>query len=191
MKSYEGRSMKRQVLRLVAIAGILAVGSHSFVAEAGLRHLRFLGLGCAAPSCGGCFAPVGCYSPRPTCGDPMCGAPMYVAAPPMMSACGAPMCGGCAMPMCGAPSCFQPAWGGASVGCYAPGCVAPSQFGPSAAYGISPADGTDGFLQPGFPALSAGQYSGYGPASAVPEYYAPMPAQYAPIPPVPAADLVW
>jgi hypothetical protein len=74
---------------------------------------------------------------------------------------------------------------------YGSGYSAGSPYGLSTQYGM----GQFGVPSSYYPASNFGRYGygwpGYGMASAMPPYYASMPAQYAPIPPVPAADIVW
>lgn len=189
--------MKTFAMRVAVLTAVVSLGSLGYEATAGFRHLRMFRSSCAGPSCSGpgcwgpsfgCSAPRGCHIPMMSCSGPSCSGPIYVSPPMMTSACSGPGCSmpmwGCSAPMCGGPSCFQPAWSG-------PGSVG---YGPSMGfdpvYDSAPVYGATG---PTMPFQGVGSYGvqGFGGVHTLPAYYAPMSAQYAPIPPAPAADIVW
>lgn len=113
-------------------------------------------------------------------------------------------CGGCGMSSCGIPMFGAPTCG---MGCMGPSCA----FGSQAGFGWQPSQAMSPYSMPSAygmgpmppqmastptPAVAGYGNTGYaglmyGSTAPVPPYYTPMPAQYAPIPPVPAADLVW
>lgn len=183
--------MKTFAIRVAALAALVSLGSLGYEATAGFRHLRIFRSSCAGPSCSGpnCWGPsFGCSAPIASCSGPSCSGPIFVSPPMMTSACSGPTCSmpswGCSAPMCGGPSCFQPAWpGSGSIG-YGP------SMGFDPVYNSAPIYGATG---PAMPFQGGGYYGvqGLGGANTLPAYYAPMSAQYAPIPPAPAADLVW
>jgi len=207
--------MLKLTRRLVAAAVLTGLVLSAFVVDAGLRNRRNCAMpSCAAPSCAGCFGPVGCQGPYMAGGMWGCSAPSYVVAPPMVSACSGPM-GGCFAPGCYGPSCSQSGFG------YGQGFGFGQNYGYGQGFGFNQGFGYSGMSMTGNPFYGSpyaggspygvpSQYGvpasyspvsnfggvgyggmGYGGASGLPPYYAPMPAQYAPIPPVPAADLVW
>jgi len=189
--------MKTWAKRVAVLVAVVSLSSLGYEATAGFRHLRMFRSSCAGPSCSGpscwgpsfgCSAPRGCHVPMMSCGSPVCSGPMYVTPPMMTSACSGPGCSmpmwGCSAPMCAAPSCFQPAWSETGSIGYGPA------VGFDPAYGVAPVYGSTG---PAMPFQGGGSYGiqGFGGVNALPAYYAPMSAQYAPIPPAPAADIVW
>lgn len=184
--------MKTWMMRSAVLAAVVGLSSLGYEAVAGFRHLRMFRSSCAAPSCSipssgcwgpswGCSAPVGCHSPMMSCSGPACSGPVYVTLPMVTVACSAPAC---SAPMCGSPTYFSPGYPGVGFGGY----DTAMSFDP--AYQAAPAFGAAG------PAL-APQWGGPfgGPSLSgshvLPAYYAPMSAQYAPLPPAPAADIVW
>lgn len=164
---------------------------------------------CSAPACSGpgCFAP-GCFAPS-------CFQPGYGGLP--LSG----LNGGYGSNLYGASYDFasQPAYGSyggsatlSAYGTQAAYGVQPGAFGINSGFGsygaqsafatypVQPVAGSMGipanygYGSVGmFPQVSAfgGAGSGYGPGLSVPAYYAPAPAQYTPVPPAPASDLVW
>ena len=184
--------MKTFAMRLAVLTAMVSLSSLGYEATAGFRHLRMFRSSCAEPGCSGpscwgpsfgCSAPRGCHGPMMmSCSGPACSGPIYVSPPMMTSACSEPGCSmpmwGCSAPMSGSPSCFQPAWSG-------PG---PVGYGPS--MGIAPVYGATGAAGP-FQGGGHFGMQGFGGGHTLPDYYAPMSAQYAPIPPAPAADIVW
>lgn len=171
--------MKTFAMRVAVLTAVVSLSSLGYEATAGFRHLRMFRSSCAGPSCAG----PGCWGPSYGCS-----APMYVSPPMMTSACSGPGCSmpmwGCSAPMCGSPSCFQPAWSGPSSVGYGPA------MGFDPVYDTAPVYGATG---PARPFQNGGYFGvqGFGGVNALPAYYAPMSAQYAPLPPAPAADLVW
>lgn len=166
--------MKTFAMRVAVLTAVVSLSSLGYEANAGFRHLRMFRSSCAGPSCSG-----------PSFG---CSAPIYVAPPMMTSACSAP---GCSMPMwgntssmSGNSSCFQPAWSGSSSVGSGPSIGFDQAFDAAPVYGATGAAG---------PYQTGGHFGmqGFGGAHTLPAYYAPMSAQYAPIPPAPAADIVW
>ncbi len=200
--------MKSFATRFLTVTTLVGLAAQGFVADAGWRHLRMFRSSCAAPSCAGCFAPVGCHTPMMSCSAPTCSGPAYVTPPMMVSACSAPVwgcsapaCGGpmYSMPSCSIPACAYPTLGGA--GNYLPPYGSQSFSGLNSSFGFAPTYGSvfppeANLSAAPFPGLAAfggagfGHGAGSGPLN-VPDYYAPMSAQYAPIPPAPASDLVW
>ena len=166
--------MKTFAMRVAVLMAVVSLSSLGYEANAGFRHLRMFRSSCAGPSCAG-----------PSYG---CSAPIYVSPPMMTSACSGPGCSmpmwGCSAPIYGSSSCFQPAWSGPSSVGYGP------SMGFDPEYDAAPIYGATG---PARPFQSGGHFGvqGFGGVHTLPEYYAPMSAQYAPIPPAPAADLVW
>ena len=171
--------MKTFAMRVAVLTAVVSLSSLGYEATAGFRHLRMFRSSCAGPSCAG-----------PSCWGPSygCSAPMYVSPPMMTSACSGPGCSmpmwGCSAPMCGSPSCYQPAWSGPSSVGYGP------SMGFDPVYDTAPIYGATG---PAMPFQGGGGFGvqGFGGVNTLPAYYAPMSAQYAPIPPAPAADIVW
>ena len=87
--------------------------------------------------------------------------------------------------MSGSPSYFQPAWSGpASVG-YEPAM----SFDPD--YATAPVFGALGPPRPFQQNGGSFEVQGLGGAHTLPADYAPMYAQYAPIPPTLSANIVW
>jgi hypothetical protein len=185
--------MKTFAIRLAVLTAVVGLSSLGYEATAGFRHLRMFRSNCAGPGCWGpsfgCSAPGGCHVPMMmSCGGPACSGPMYVTPPMMTSACSGPGCSvpmwGYSAPMSGGPSCFQPAWTESGAIGYGPA------GGIDAAYDSAPVYGSTGAAMPFHGGASFG-VQGFSGAHTLPAYYAPMSAQYAPIPPAPAADLVW
>ena len=171
--------MFKQTIRLAAVAVLAGLVLQSFVADAGLRRLRVFRSNCAipscaVPSCAGCSAPLGCQGPYGQIGG--CFAPSYVVAPPMVSA-------------CSGPSCFQPSCAFGST------CAGPNMSMFVDPYYGSAFVGSDyGAMGLSGSGASPASYFGglnYGTVAAMPPYYAPVPAQYTPVPPAPPSDLVW
>jgi hypothetical protein len=200
---------KRPSLKLAALAVVVGLSSLGYEATAGFRHLRVFRSNCAGPSCAmpscsgpsfGCSAPRGCHSPMMlSCSSPSCSGPIYVTPPMFTSACSMPMSWqqpACSAPVCSGPSCFQPAcsgpsWSGSSYSSPAmmnPGYGSSSDFG--LVYEQAPVYGVSGHAIPHLGTQSFGNPS-FGGARTLPAYYAPMSPEYAPIPPMPASEIVW
>ena len=166
--------MKTFAMRVAVLAAVVSLSSLDHEANAGFRHLRMFRSGCAGS----------CYSGQP-CG---CSAPVYVSAPMMTSACADPGCSmpmwGCSAPMYGSPSNFQPAWSGPAPVDYGPAMSFDPDFATAPVYGAT---------GPARPFQYGGNFGGrgFGGVHTLPPNDAPLSARYAPLPPAPAADIVW
>ena len=173
--------MKTFAMRAVMLTAVVGLGFLGDKAEAGNRRMRLFRSNCGAQNCS---APCGLGN---SCGS---SAPVYVTPPLATCACSGPEYSmsnsswSNSAPMYGGSMYSQPAWGeAASFG-----------EGPAAnfdsAYGTALVNGSTG---PAMPFQEGGSLGvqGFAGTQPLPAYYAPMSAQYAPIPPSPVGNIVW
>lgn len=171
--------MKSFAMRVAVLAAVVSLSSMGNEAHAGFRHLRMFRSSCCGPTCG-------------------CSAPVYVSAP-MPTSAYAGSC--CSMPGCSMPGCSMPQWGG-STPMYGnssdsqPAWSEPASVGYEPAmnfdpvYNAAPVYGATGSTRP-FQNGGDFRVQGLGGVHALPDYYAPLSAHYAPIRLAPATDIVW
>jgi hypothetical protein len=190
MKSWFTHSSAFKVAALATVVGLSSLG---YEASAGFRHLRIFRSNCGGPSCampscsgpsfGGCSTPRGCHSPMVlSCSSPSCSGPIYVTPPMITSA--------CSMPACSSPV-YGSGWNGDyEVGGTIIGSGQEVGFDSGPVYESAPIYGATGHAIPHLGTRSFGN-PGFRGVRTIPSYYAPMSSEYAPIPPAPAAEIVW